>query len=105
ELSGGLKRRVDIAASLMGAPQVLCLDEPTTGLDPESRRGLWERVRGLADDGLTVILTSQYIEEVDRLADRVLMLRAGRVIRECTPAEMKEVGGEPIAVLGFAGEG
>ncbi|MCX5377727.1 ATP-binding cassette domain-containing protein [Streptomyces sp. NBC_00091] len=87
--SGGMRRRLDLAASLVGRPEVLFLDEPTTGLDPRSRAELWDVVRELRTDGTTVLLTTQYLEEADRLADRVTVLDAGRVAAEGTPAELK----------------
>ena len=96
--SGGMRRRVDLAASLVARPSVLFLDEPTTGLDPSSRLALWDLVGATVRDGTTVLLTSQYLEEVDRLASRLAVLDHGRVIAEGTPAEMKaRVGGQVIA--------
>jgi oleandomycin transport system ATP-binding protein len=97
--SGGMRRRVDLAASLVGRPQVLFLDEPTTGLDPASRLALWELVGRTVREGTTVLLTSQYLEEVDRLASRIAVLDHGRVIAEGTPGQLKaRVGGQVIAV-------
>ncbi|MEU3721646.1 ATP-binding cassette domain-containing protein [Streptomyces sp. NPDC031705] len=87
--SGGMRRRLDLAASLVGRPEVLFLDEPTTGLDPRSRAELWDVVREMRADGTTVLLTTQYLEEADRLADRVSVLDAGRTVAEGTPAELK----------------
>ncbi|MEU8778516.1 ATP-binding cassette domain-containing protein [Streptomyces sp. NPDC048606] len=87
--SGGMRRRLDLAASLVTRPEVLFLDEPTTGLDPRSRAELWDVVRELRSDGTTVLLTTQYLEEADRLADRVTVLDSGRVAAEGTPAELK----------------
>ncbi|MCZ7437590.1 ATP-binding cassette domain-containing protein [Micromonospora sp. WMMC241] len=87
--SGGLRRRADLAASLVVDRPVLFLDEPTTGLDPRSRRALWEVVRQLRADGTTVLLTTQYLEEADQLADRVLLIDHGRVVAEGTPDELK----------------
>ncbi|KDN18652.1 daunorubicin resistance protein DrrA family ABC transporter ATP-binding protein [Amycolatopsis rifamycinica] len=87
--SGGLRRRLDLAASLLAAPRVLFLDEPTTGLDPRSRHEVWRAVRSLVADGTTVLLTTQYLEEADRLADRISLVEHGRVIAEGTPAELK----------------
>ena len=96
--SGGMRRRVDLAASLVGRPNVLFLDEPTTGLDPASRLAMWEMVGATVRDGTTVLLTSQYLEEVDRLASRIAVLDHGRVIAEGTPGELKaRVGGQVIA--------
>ncbi|MEU0796457.1 ATP-binding cassette domain-containing protein [Amycolatopsis sp. NPDC005961] len=87
--SGGMRRRLDLAASLLAAPRVLFLDEPTTGLDPRSRVEVWRAVRSLVADGTTVLLTTQYLEEADRLADRISLVEHGRVIAEGTPAELK----------------
>jgi oleandomycin transport system ATP-binding protein len=96
--SGGMRRRVDLAASLVGRPRVLFLDEPTTGLDPASRLALWDLVGRTVQDGTTVLLTSQYLEEVDRLASLIAVLQHGRVIAEGAPAELKaRVGGHVIA--------
>jgi ABC-2 type transport system ATP-binding protein len=92
--SGGMRRRLDLAASLVARPAVIFLDEPTTGLDPRSRQELWLVVAELAREGTTVLLTTQYLEEADRLADRVAVLDQGRVTAEGTPAELKaRVGG------------
>ncbi|MEU8796514.1 ATP-binding cassette domain-containing protein [Spirillospora sp. NPDC048819] len=87
--SGGMRRRLDLAAGLVGTPSVLFLDEPTTGLDPRSRRAMWDVVTGLADEGVTVLLTTQYLEEADRLADRIALLDAGRIVAEGTAAQLK----------------
>jgi ABC-2 type transport system ATP-binding protein len=87
--SGGMTRRLDIAMTLMGRPRLIFLDEPTTGLDPRSRRTMWEIVRDLAADGVTILLTTQYLEEADQLADRILVLDRGRVVAEGTPEELK----------------
>ncbi|MDP9818199.1 ATP-binding cassette domain-containing protein [Spirilliplanes yamanashiensis] len=87
--SGGMRRRLDLAASLTGRPAVLLLDEPTTGLDPRSRQELWAILDELRDAGTTVLLTTQYLEEADRLAQRIAVIDAGRVIAEGTPAELK----------------
>jgi ABC-2 type transport system ATP-binding protein len=87
--SGGMKRKLDLAMTLVGAPTVIFLDEPTSGLDPRSRRGLWEVVRGLVADGVTIMLTTQYLEEADQLADRIAVLDGGRIVAEGTPAELK----------------
>jgi ABC-2 type transport system ATP-binding protein len=88
--SGGMRRRLDVAASLMARPPVLFLDEPTTGLDPASRQGVWEAVRQLLTGGVTVLLTTQYLDEADALADRVVVIDRGRVVADDTPQELKE---------------
>jgi len=88
-LSGGMRRRLDLAAGLVGSPQVLCLDEPTTGLDPRSRQQTWQLVAELAGSGSTIFLTTQYLEEADRLADRIGVLDGGRVVALGAPAELK----------------
>lgn len=87
--SGGMRRKLDLAMTLVGTPAVVFLDEPTTGLDPRSRRTLWDEVRGLAAAGTTILLTTQYLEEADQLADRVAVLDGGRIVAEGTPAELK----------------
>jgi daunorubicin resistance ABC transporter ATP-binding subunit len=88
--SGGMRRRVDLAVSLVGRPRVLFLDEPTTGLDPVSRMEMWDVTRELVQDGTTVLLTTQYLEEADELADRIVVIDAGRVIAEGTADELKD---------------
>ncbi|MFD2765340.1 ATP-binding cassette domain-containing protein [Micromonospora eburnea] len=98
--SGGMRRRLDLAASLMMTPRVLFLDEPTTGLDPRSRNGLWAAVRSLVADGTTVLLTTQYLDEADQLADRISVVDAGRVVAEGTPAELKaRIGADRIELV------
>ncbi len=95
--SGGMRRRLDLAASLIISPPVLFLDEPTTGLDPRSRLAMWELIEELVAAGTTLLLTTQYLEEVDRLADRVVVIDTGKVIAEGTSDELKQqVGGERI---------
>ncbi|EDY62074.2 antibiotic resistance ATP-binding protein [Streptomyces pristinaespiralis ATCC 25486] len=93
--SGGMRRRLDLAAGLVGDPEVVFLDEPTTGLDPRSRQELWQVVRDLSGRGTTVFLTTQYLEEADRLADRVAVMDAGRMVAEGTAAELKAKGRRP----------
>jgi ABC-2 type transport system ATP-binding protein len=88
--SGGMRRRLDLAAGLVGTPQVIFLDEPTTGLDPRSRQAMWQVITGLAGSGVTVFLTTQYLEEADRLADRIAVVDGGRVVAEGTPADLKQ---------------
>jgi ABC transporter DrrB family efflux protein len=118
-LSGGTRRRLDIAAGLIGGTPVVVLDEPTTGLDPRTRRALWEVIRERAARGTTVLLTSQYLEEADQLADRIALLDAGRVVAEGTPDQLKDLVGAAVldvtvgedgleraaAVLGALGHG
>ena len=87
--SGGMRRRLDIAMTLMGRPRLIFLDEPTAGLDPRSRHTMWQIVGDLVADGVTIFLTTQYLEEADRLADRIAVLNHGRIVAEGTPAELK----------------
>ncbi|MFD5452126.1 ATP-binding cassette domain-containing protein [Streptomyces sp. NPDC003470] len=102
-LSGGMRRRLDLAASLIRRPEVLFLDEPTTGLDPASRNQIWEAVRALKEDGTTVVLTTQYLEEADRLADDIALVDRGRVAHTGSPAELKAlVGAHAEAVVADA---
>jgi ABC-2 type transport system ATP-binding protein len=97
--SGGMRRRLDLAASLIGHPAVLFLDEPTTGLDPNARALMWEIVRQLVADGTTLLLTTQYLDEADQLADRIAVIDGGRVIAEGTPAELKaSMGGKRLLI-------
>src|SRR4051794_34750653 len=93
--SGGMRRRLDLAMALIHSPEVLFLDEPTTGLDPTSRVTLWEEVRRLKDEGTTVFLTTQYLEEADQLADRVGIISDGKIVAEGTPAALKAQVGKP----------
>src|SRR3712207_6476421 len=102
--SGGMRRRLDLAMALIHQPEVLFLDEPTTGLDPVSRLTLWEEVRRLRDEGTTVFLTTQYLEEADQLADRVGIISSGKIVAEGTPAELKAQVGVPHLDLTFAGD-
>jgi ABC-2 type transport system ATP-binding protein len=99
EYSGGMRRRLDLAASLVGAPRVLLLDEPTTGLDPRTRLELWDSVRSLVANGTDVLLTTQYLEEADRLADRVVIIDHGRVIATGSPSELKSQAGRDVVVV------
>jgi ABC-2 type transport system ATP-binding protein len=100
QYSGGMRRRLDLAASLILAPPVLFLDEPTTGLDPRGRNEVWESVRALVAAGTTVLLTTQYLDEADQLADRVSVIDHGRVIAEGTPDQLKsKLGGDRIDVV------
>jgi ABC-2 type transport system ATP-binding protein len=87
--SGGMRRKLDLAMTLVGRPRIVFLDEPTTGLDPRSRRTMWEIVRGLVADGVTIFLTTQYLEEADQLADQVAVLDHGRLVAQGTPGELK----------------
>ena len=95
-----MRRRLDLAAGMILAPKVLFLDEPTTGLDPRGRNEVWDAVRSLAADGTTVLLTTQYLDEADQLADRIAVIDAGRVIAGGRPAELKSrIGGDRIEVV------
>ena len=95
--SGGMKRRLDLGLSLVHSPKVLFLDEPTTGLDPGSRRVLWDEIKRLRDSGVTIILTTQYLEEADELADRIAIIDEGLVVAEGTSDELKaSIGGDVI---------
>src|SRR6516164_6003509 len=87
--SGGMRRKLDLAMTLVGNPQIIFLDEPTTGLDPRSRRTMWDIIRELVADGVTIFLTTQYLEEADRLADRIAVLNQGRLVAQGTPGELK----------------
>jgi ABC-2 type transport system ATP-binding protein len=98
--SGGMRRRLDLAASLVGRPTVLFLDEPTTGLDPTSRAGMWDIIRELVAEGTTVLLTTQYLDEADTLADRIVVIDHGTVIAEGTSRQLKaKVGGERLELV------
>jgi ABC-2 type transport system ATP-binding protein len=100
--SGGMQRRLDLAMTLVGDPRIIFLDEPTTGLDPRSRRGLWQIVRDLVADGVTIFLTTQYLEEADQLADRIALLDHGRLIAQGTAGELKRLIPGGHVLLRFA---
>lgn len=102
--SGGMRRRLDIAMSLMGTPDVLFLDEPTTGLDPQNRIAMWDLVKNLAKEGTTVFLTTQYLEEAEYLADHIAILHGGKIIAEGTPKYLKEIMPERGVRLNFDSE-
>jgi ABC-2 type transport system ATP-binding protein len=104
--SGGMRRRLDFSASLVFSPPVLFLDEPTTGLDPRSRLAMWDIIGELVSGGTTLLLTTQYLDEADRLADRIAVVDAGRVIAEGTSGELKaRVGGERLEITVAQGDG
>jgi len=103
--SGGMRRRLDVAAALVTRPRVLFLDEPTTGLDPKSRNDLWDVIEQLVATGTTVLLTTQYLDEADRLAQRIAVVDHGQVISQGTPTELKANFGDSVLELGFANEG
>ncbi|MBB2991022.1 ABC-2 type transport system ATP-binding protein [Mycolicibacterium iranicum] len=100
--SGGMRRRLDLAVSLLASPPVLFLDEPTTGLDPRSRSELWEVLRGLVAQGTTLLLTTQYLEEADQLADNIVVIDRGRIIAEGSPLELKQQAGRASLVVTVA---
>jgi ABC-2 type transport system ATP-binding protein len=102
--SGGMRRRIDLAASLIGRPQVQFLDEPTTGVDPASRQDLWSLVRDLAAEGTTVLLTTQYLDEADQLADRIAVIDHGRLLSEGTATELKDRTGGAVVELDLPAE-
>lgn len=99
--SGGMRRRLDIAMSLIGAPTIIFLDEPTTGLDPQSRAMMWQQIKDLAKSGTTVFLTTQYLEEADQLADHIAILHQGRIVAQGTAASLKEMMPAGKVVLQF----
>lgn len=101
DYSGGMRRRLDLAMSLVGDPEILFLDEPTTGLDPASRNDLWQAIRGLKQQGKTIFLTTQYLEEADQLANEIGFLGQGTIIATGTPAEMKHLAGPEKMLLTF----
>ena len=97
--SGGMKRRIDLAAGLLHLPKVLILDEPTVGLDIESRNIIWQLLEDLKDDGMTIILSSHYLDEVDKLADRLVIIDNGKVIAQGTPSQLKKkIGGDRVTL-------
>jgi ABC-2 type transport system ATP-binding protein len=100
--SGGMKRRLDLAMTLIGRPRIIFLDEPTTGLDPRSRRAMWEIIRKLVASGVTILLTTQYLEEADQLADRIALLDGGRLVAEGTADELKRLVPGAHISLGFS---
>ena len=102
--SGGMKRRLDLGLSLVNSPEVLFLDEPTTGLDPGSRRVLWDEIKRLRDSGVTIMLTTQYLEEADELADRIAIIDEGLVVAEGTSDELKASIGGDVITLSFNSE-
>jgi ABC-2 type transport system ATP-binding protein len=97
--SGGMRRRLDLGASMVGAPRLLLLDEPTTGLDPRSRIELWDAITAMVDNGTDVLLTTQYLEEADRLATQVVIIDHGKVIAQGTPADLKSRAGRDVIEL------
>jgi ABC-2 type transport system ATP-binding protein len=97
--SGGMRRRLDLAVSLLATPPILFLDEPTTGLDPQSRSGLWDVLRELVTEGTTLVLTTQYLEEADHLADEIVVVDKGRVIAAGTPTQLKDRAGQASVVV------
>ncbi len=102
--SGGMRRKLDLAMTLVGKPKIIFLDEPTTGLDPRSRRTMWDIIRQLVAEGVTIFLTTQYLEEADRLADRIAVLDQGKLVAQGTPAELKrQIPGSHVR-LRFAGD-
>lgn len=102
--SGGMRRRLDIAMSLIGDPPVIFLDEPTTGLDPEARKDMWQTIRSLANKGTTIFLTTQYLEEADELADKIALLHEGRIVASGTASELKKLVPGGLVELRFHDE-
>jgi len=103
--SGGMRRRLDLAMSMIGSPQVVFLDEPTTGLDPQGRLAVWETIRAMGKSGVTVFLTTQYLEEADSLADRIAILHNGSIVAQGLAAELKRLAPPPKLVFSFLEEG
>lgn len=103
--SGGMRRRLDIAISLLSTPKVIFLDEPTTGLDPRSRRSMWALIRQLADNGVTIFLTTQYLEEADYLADKIAVIDSGKIVEMGTSEELKNIIGEEKLEFSFTSAG
>jgi len=101
--SGGMKRRLDLASALVHSPEVLFLDEPTTGLDPSSRRTVWDEVRRINESGTTVFLTTQYLEEADQLCDRLAIIDGGAIVAEGTPEQLKAAMGHDVVTLALGG--
>jgi ABC-2 type transport system ATP-binding protein len=98
--SGGMRRKLDLAMTLVGKPKIIFLDEPTTGLDPRSRRTMWDIIRQLVAEGVTIFLTTQYLDEADRLADRIAVLDQGKLVAQGTPAELKrQIPGSHVRLL------
>jgi ABC-2 type transport system ATP-binding protein len=102
--SGGMRRRLDLAMSMIGSPRVVFLDEPTTGLDPQGRLAVWNTIRAMSKSGVTVFLTTQYLEEADSLADKIAVLHQGKIAAEGTAAELKKLAPPPKLVLSFLEE-
>ncbi|HEX6416664.1 MAG TPA: ATP-binding cassette domain-containing protein, partial [Candidatus Saccharimonadales bacterium] len=100
--SGGMRRKLDLAMSLINLPEIIFLDEPTTGLDPRSRKAMWEIIDGLRNQGVTIFLTTQYLEEADQLADKIIVIDGGTVVAEGTPDELKSRVGDRSLLLTFA---
>ncbi|MCB5239843.1 ATP-binding cassette domain-containing protein [Niallia circulans] len=101
QYSGGMRRRLDIAISLIKTPKIIFLDEPTTGLDPRSRKDMWNAIKKLAENGVTIFLTTQYLEEADQLASRIAVINQGRIVEEGTANELKQLVGEEKIILQF----
>ncbi|MFS0661697.1 ATP-binding cassette domain-containing protein [Niallia alba] len=101
QYSGGMRRRLDIAISLIKTPKIIFLDEPTTGLDPRSRKDMWNAIKTLAENGVTIFLTTQYLEEADQLASRIAVINQGKIVEEGTANELKQLVGEEKIILQF----